>query len=311
MRHTRLLHPTPHLALQHVRSLAGTTLDPQVVETLARVLQDERLLQRLLQPARGAHVLLAVQDPTARALLEHRVADTGFQVTPVADGLEAIACLQTDPPNLVVADADLPEHDGISLLVKLQRDPKTATVPVVILAHQADATFLNKALKLGAKDVLTRPVDPTVLAQKLRALAPSRADAPTPDAVDQTELALSDVLRMLSLRRATLRVIVDTPGHRTEIYLERGAPVAAFSGPLRGRDALFRAMTPPTGDLSLAPPGAAPERNLFDPLVTFLRMADRPDRDLTRRRRRRQGPAGDEWPSAFDESADMLNPFND
>lgn len=69
--------------------------------------------------------------------------------------------------DVLVTDIRMPKIDGLLLLERMQRDPKTEGIPVVIVTGLGDETLKLKALELGAVDLLTKPVDTHYLAARI------------------------------------------------------------------------------------------------------------------------------------------------
>ena len=63
------------------------------------------------------------------------------------------------PPALLLTDAFMPEMDGFLLARRLTKNPRTADVPVVMMASAPYATHKIRALWYGARQMITRPVD--------------------------------------------------------------------------------------------------------------------------------------------------------
>lgn len=71
-----------------------------------------------------------------------------------------ISCRAIDySPCLILLDLDLPDIHGSEVLKLLQREPKTKTIPVVILSADAMGDQIEKLIKAGAKNYLTKPLD--------------------------------------------------------------------------------------------------------------------------------------------------------
>ena len=63
------------------------------------------------------------------------------------------------PPRLVVLDLKLPKVDGLEVLRRLKSDPRTNTIPVVILTSSKEERDLLKVYGLGANSYIQKPVD--------------------------------------------------------------------------------------------------------------------------------------------------------
>src|SRR3989442_9945671 len=108
------------------------------------------------------HRILVVDDePASRKGLQDLLGIWGYDASAAADGQEALERSAGWAPDLVIADLVMPGIDGMELLVRLKRDfPTTA---VVFLTGQGSIDSAVRAIKEGAYDYLTKPVDPTRL----------------------------------------------------------------------------------------------------------------------------------------------------
>lgn len=74
-----------------------------------------------------------------------------------ADGEAGIALAQTHAPKLILLDLDLPDMHGSEVLQRLQKDPATACIPVVVISGDATPSQIERLLVLGARNYLTKP----------------------------------------------------------------------------------------------------------------------------------------------------------
>lgn len=261
-------------ATESVRGRAGTAYDPRVVDGFFRALRDDTYVQRLEGGKRGARVMVVDGDASSLAVAELRLNAAGFRVITCADGAKAYDQIVAEPPDVVIADTVLPRLDGISLLLKLRRVEEAKNIPVIFTSSRTDAGLLNKALKLGAKDVVAKPVNFDVLVAKLRTLSAGAqvADAGAGVVGDLAEMPLTDFAQVLALGRRTVKVAIDSAHGRGEAYFEHGAPVAAFTTSNRGPQAFLELLSWPEGSFRLVNAEGAPERNIYNSLEALLLM---------------------------------------
>jgi DNA-binding NtrC family response regulator len=111
--------------------------------------------------ASEARILVVDDEPASRTGLKDLLTLWGYEAMAAADGQEALQRSAAWKPDLVIADLVMPGLDGMGLLGKLRRDfPTTA---VVLLTGQGSIDSAVRAIKEGAYDYLTKPVDPTKL----------------------------------------------------------------------------------------------------------------------------------------------------
>jgi len=84
--------------------------------------------------------------------------DNGLVVRSARSSREALQIARAERPDLVLMDIFMPEMDGIHAARTLARDPATESIPVVITAAPAYASHKVRALWLGARDLLIKPL---------------------------------------------------------------------------------------------------------------------------------------------------------
>jgi CheY-like chemotaxis protein len=80
-----------------------------------------------------------------------------LKVLRAINGEEGVALAQTCAPKLVLLDLDLPDIHGSEVIQRLQKEPATARIPVVVLSGDATPSQIERLLILGARNYLTKP----------------------------------------------------------------------------------------------------------------------------------------------------------
>ncbi|MFO7832447.1 MAG: sigma-54 dependent transcriptional regulator [Desulfuromonadaceae bacterium] len=107
--------------------------------------------------AHQEEILLVEDDASLRKLLEEELSDAGLQVKSCADARSALQVLERTPIALVVSDLRLPGEDGMWLLEQVQG--RTPAPGFIIMTAFGTVTQAVEALKQGADDFITKPVD--------------------------------------------------------------------------------------------------------------------------------------------------------
>lgn len=115
------------------------------------------------------HVLVVDDDAPLRAHMGALLRRAGCRVSLAGGGEEALASARADPPDLILLDHYLPDMTGDEVLACLQRDNRTAGVPVVILTIDGSRARQRAAMKQGADDFLVKPVDANELTETIAA----------------------------------------------------------------------------------------------------------------------------------------------
>jgi DNA-binding NtrC family response regulator len=114
--------------------------------------------------SQAERVLIVDDDDATRAGLAELVRTWGFVTDAAANGEEALPLITTFRPSIVVTDMVMPRMDGLALLKALKDDVEQ--LKVILLTAQGSVETAVEALKDGAADYLTKPVD----TQKLKLL---------------------------------------------------------------------------------------------------------------------------------------------
>jgi PAS domain S-box-containing protein len=112
-------------------------------------------------PQGGRRSVLCIEDnPQNRDLVEQVFATLDdIDLTTAPDGAGGIERALADPPDLVLLDLHLPDMEGGEVLDRLRADPRTRSVPVVVVSADATAAQIDAMLARGAFDYVTKPID--------------------------------------------------------------------------------------------------------------------------------------------------------
>lgn len=113
-------------------------------------------------------VLIVDDEPFNVDYLEQELEDLAYQLITAFDGREALDKIQSQLPDLVLLDLQMPILDGFAVLAHVKADPLLRDIPVIIISAANDSRSIVKGIKQGAEDYLTKPVNPDFLIQKLK-----------------------------------------------------------------------------------------------------------------------------------------------
>jgi two-component system response regulator HydG len=104
-----------------------------------------------------SRVLVVEDDGAARSALEKLLKTADYTVDSAEDGVAALEVAADRPPDVVVTDLDMPRMGGMDLLKKLrEQDPD---LPVIVVTSLDDSATAIQAMRAGAEDYLTKPLD--------------------------------------------------------------------------------------------------------------------------------------------------------
>ena len=140
-------------------------------------------------------ILVVDDEPDALELIGFNLKRAGFEVASAADGAAALAKARALLPDLVVLDVMIPEMDGLEVCKLLRRDPRTASIPIIMLTAKAAEFDRVLGLELGADDYLTKPFSPRELVLRIRNVLGRRPEPDTAKEVIRVGPISIDVAR--------------------------------------------------------------------------------------------------------------------
>ncbi|MDR1045479.1 MAG: sigma-54 dependent transcriptional regulator [Candidatus Adiutrix sp.] len=112
-----------------------------------------------MSQAPKAPVLIVDDDPEHLFMLKTVLGDWGYPTLTAKSGREALAMGQSQTFGLILMDVRMREVDGISALEEFKRDGRNQNSPVIIMTAYSKVEDAVRALKAGAYDYLTKPLD--------------------------------------------------------------------------------------------------------------------------------------------------------
>jgi PAS domain S-box-containing protein len=111
-------------------------------------------------------LLIVDDDEMNRDVLSRRLFRSGYEVVTAAGGQEALEILNSQPVDLVLLDVTMPGMSGIDVLQRIRRKVSATELPVIMVTALPESEGIVAAMRLGANDYITKPVDyPVALAR--------------------------------------------------------------------------------------------------------------------------------------------------
>ena len=112
--------------------------------------------------------ILYIEDNSDNRLLVRRILEAeGYRVLEAADGETGIALVQTDQPDLILMDINLPDIDGYEVTRRLRAIPELAEVPILALTANALKGDREKSLDAGCNSYIRKPIDVDAFPQQI------------------------------------------------------------------------------------------------------------------------------------------------
>ena len=114
-------------------------------------------------------------------LVEINLRKAGYDVVCAYDGVEALEKVQNDRPDMIVLDVMMPRMNGFDVLKKLQANPETEQIPVIMLTAKAQDADIFAGWQSGVSSYLTKPFNPRELLTFVQRIFESMDQGPGDD----------------------------------------------------------------------------------------------------------------------------------
>jgi CheY-like chemotaxis protein len=120
-------------------------------------------------------ILIVDDDPDILEGLTSLLETRPYRLATARDGLECMARVRAEPPDLIILDMMMPRMDGFAVIKELRGDPKFAGLPVIVLTTVVeDAAYrryeLETGLAMDVQDYVEKPVRPEELLRRVSAI---------------------------------------------------------------------------------------------------------------------------------------------
>ncbi len=115
-------------------------------------------------------VLVVDDDPTNRVLEGGVLKAEGFRIAEAENGIAALVEAQRLRPDLMLLDMDMPSLDGFGVMGALRQSLSGRAVPIIVVTARDDPATETRCIELGAEDFITKPIHPTTLVARVRAV---------------------------------------------------------------------------------------------------------------------------------------------
>ena len=107
----------------------------------------------------NAKILIVDDDPDIVMMLEDRLQASGYETVAATEGQQAIDQIVHESPHLILLDLTLPKVSGLDVLKRLSQMKPSDNIPVIVMTAHASIEAAVEAMKEGAYDFLTKPLD--------------------------------------------------------------------------------------------------------------------------------------------------------
>jgi two-component system, NtrC family, response regulator HydG len=104
-----------------------------------------------------ARILIVDDEPDVLGFMQELLEQKGYEVETATGGAEALVLLAEGAPALLITDLRMPQMDGLELLGKVRE--QNPSLPGIVLTAAGDVSTAVRAMRAGAADYLTKPID--------------------------------------------------------------------------------------------------------------------------------------------------------
>ena len=117
-------------------------------------------------------ILVADDDRAHRDMLRANLEHAGYSVMEVTNGQEAVRCVKTQHPDLVLMDMRMPEMDGLTAtrIIRAMNRKDAKEIPIIALTANALDEDVQRSMQAGLNAHLTKPVESEILYETLESL---------------------------------------------------------------------------------------------------------------------------------------------
>jgi len=242
--------------------------------------------------AGNVKVLLIDDNPMILGMLSQALAKFSDLETS-SDSTAALAKINDTPPDLVIADYQMPGINGRDLVEKVKSRPTTARVPIILMATKADQNEKLKMVEDKVEDFLEKPFFMKEATARIKriidkiALEKMAREAPGESVLRGSlqQMNVIDLLQSLELSRKTCKLTLTNTNEQCDLYSNEGQINHAVYGPLVGDAAVFKVLLWTDGSFQIDFTASSPEqsttRSTQGLLMEGLRLLDEANRDAS------------------------------
>ena len=114
-------------------------------------------------------ILVVDDEENNRDMLARRLIRSGYEVETAADAREGLKLIISRPIDLVLLDQMMPNITGLEALKLVRQKYSAAELPVIMVTARQDVGNIDEAMRVGANDYVTKPVDFPALLNRIQA----------------------------------------------------------------------------------------------------------------------------------------------
>jgi CheY-like chemotaxis protein len=119
---------------------------------------------------RDSTILIVDDNAQNLELLQAYLESLGARLVTAGDGIEALAAIEQNKPDLILLDVMMPRMSGFEVCSKLKSDPATRSIPIIMVTALNEIGDIERGVESGTDDFLTKPVKKLELVTRVKSL---------------------------------------------------------------------------------------------------------------------------------------------
>jgi len=121
---------------------------------------EKSFAQSIVMPTSKKPLVLVVEDDKSlRDLLKKRLKELDVKCIEAENGKQAVEALEKHSPRLIILDIIMPVMDGFKVLEHVRNNPRTKSIPVMVITADKNIETRNRIFQMGAEDFTTKPFE--------------------------------------------------------------------------------------------------------------------------------------------------------
>lgn len=141
----------------------------------------------------NAKILVVDDESHIVELVKFNLEKEGFKVVVAYDGMEAIAAVEEESPDLMMLDIMLPHMDGLEVCRQIRQNNRYANLPIIMLTAKAEEIDTVLGLEMGADDYIKKPFSPREMVARVKARLRARRLLEATEAPGKKALIINDL----------------------------------------------------------------------------------------------------------------------
>lgn len=122
-----------------------------------------------------AKILVVDDEPDCLSIIQCRLEWCHHEVITATNGADALKVAESERPDMVLLDTNMPVMNGLEMLERMRRNPALKDTPVIMVTALCERQDIAAASAFGVADYVTKPVDFTSLLEKISSILGHKA----------------------------------------------------------------------------------------------------------------------------------------